>query len=475
MVLIKGTFFRRISVRLAFGYGLTMLFLLGAFSLFTYTFFRQGQVREFDRHLLHERMQLLPYVDLAQEGPRFSDLDEPRAVAYQTEGTFGTFVRLLSPDGTVLYRSPNLADRFLEVRLPVEIEEASVRHRWQDRLARSLYTPLLREDGSVGGWLEVTGFEWTLEQELYRLAQALLLGILLSVVLAILGGFMLARRTLQPVASMTEAADRIRATDLSARLPVRFGVRDELAELAETFNRMIERLESSFGRERRFTDNAAHELLTPLSTIGNAVQVALRRDRSPDAYIATLQSIQIDVEEMTETVRGLLQLARIDRVQDLPREKVDLTQLVTETVDRNVEPARTKGITLRAEVEPDVWVLADTGRLGDVLNNLLDNALKYTPAGGRVTVSLDKTPQNVRLTVKDSGIGFVPEAAGRLFDRFYRSDAAEVQQQPGSGLGLSIVQAIIEVYEGTISAESEGLGRGSRFSVWLKNSDHAGR
>lgn len=460
-------FFRRISVRLALWYGLSLLLLLSAFSLFTYLFFQQGQVRDFDRHLLHERMQLMPFIELTAEGPRFLGLDELRSVAYQTDGTFGTYVRLLDEEGRVLYHSPNLDERSLPIRLPDEAQETSIRHRWDGDLARTLYTPLFTDDGALRGWLEVTGYEWALQQELLRLAQAMVIGILLSVALAAFGGYLLARRALRPVASMTEAADRIRATDLSARLPTRFGVRDELTELAETFNRMIERLESSFRRERRFTDNAAHELLTPLTTISNTVQIALRRERDIETYRQALRSVQTDVEEMTETVQGLLQLARMDRVHDLPREPVNMSRIVEEYAARHLERAERQKMRLQVEVEPDVWVEAEPGRIGEILNNLIDNAIKYTPGGGRVSIRLAREGETASLTVSDTGLGFLPEESDKLFDRFYRSTMAEVQERPGSGLGLAIVKVIAETYGGRVTASSEGPHAGSTFEVRL--------
>lgn len=467
MTSAHNSFFGRISVRLTLWYGLTLLLLLSGFSAFTYVFFQRGLVRDFDRHLLHERMQLLPFVELAEEGPGFRGLDELRSVAYQTDGPFGTYVRLLSTRGGVLYQSPNLSRRSLDVRLPREIDESSVRHRWNGDPARSLYTPLMDEDRQVRGWLEVTGYEWALRQELRRLGQGMALGILLSVALAMFGGFLLARRALRPVSSMAEAADRIRATDLSARLPSRFGVRDELTELSETFNRMIDRLEGSFRRERRFTDNAAHELLTPLTTISNNIQIALRRQREREEYRATLEAIQTDVDEMTETVQGLLQLARIDRVQDLPRRRVDFSALASEHAARFRPRFERRQVELSTDIASSVEIQADPGRLGDMLNNLLENALKYTGQGGGVHIRLDRGARGAHLAIEDTGVGFAPEEATKLFDRFYRSGLSEVQRQPGSGLGLSIVKAIVESYGGSVSASSEGPGRGSRFELWI--------
>ncbi|QXD14327.1 HAMP domain-containing protein [Rhodocaloribacter litoris] len=458
----------RISTRLTLWYGVTMLILLSLFAFFCYLYFHNSLHRDFDRHLDHEKRELLPFLRLDGELPAFAALDELRSVAYETDGIYGTYVRLLDPAGEVLYQSPNFEGHSpLPVQLPARREADPLSRVWAGRPARSCYTPLFGDDGRLKGWLEVTGFEWSLHQELYRLRLAMLIGIVLSVLLAIGGGYLLARRALRPVAALTEAANEIRATDLSARLPTSFGVRDELTDLAETFNQMIERLQASFDRERRFTDNAAHELLTPLTTTHNSIEITLRRSREPAAYEETLRRLLLDVEEMTETVQGLLQLARIDRLQELPREPVVLSDVVREHVRRFTARAEGAGLCLYQRITPGLTVRAEKHRLGEVVDNLLDNAIKYTPAGGEITVTLDARDEEVLLAVEDTGIGFEAGQEPHLFDRFYRADIPEVQARHGSGLGLSIVRAIVTLYGGTVTAWSAGPGRGSRFEVRL--------
>ncbi|MEX0599920.1 MAG: histidine kinase dimerization/phospho-acceptor domain-containing protein, partial [Rhodothermales bacterium] len=306
----------RISTRLTLWYGLTLLILLSLFALFSYLYFHTSLHRDFDRHLAHEKRQLMPFVRTTGDVPTFAGLSELRSVAYQTDGVYGTYVRLADTDGGVVYRSPNFENHDpLPLDSPDTREEATLSRVWEGDPIRSVYTPIFDADGRLHGWLEVTGFEWTLHQELENLRVSMLVSIVLGVILAIGGGYMLARRALRPVASLTDAAKEIHATDLSTRLPTSFGVRDELTDLAETFNNMIERLEASFDRERRFTNNAAHEILTPLATIRNSAEIALRRGRTSTEYQETIRNILADAEEMTDTVRGLLQLARVDRIQ----------------------------------------------------------------------------------------------------------------------------------------------------------------
>lgn len=458
-----------ISKRLTLWYGLTLLILLSLFAFFCYASFHRSLHRDFDRHLTHEKMQILPFIRLDGPQPAFAPTSALRSVAYQTDGIYGTYVRLLTVDGGVLYRSPNFEKHdSLAVQLPESPIETAMSREWEAKPSRTIYTPLTGPQNVLLGWLEVTGYEWSLHQELHRLARTLLLGIIISVVFAIAGGFMLARRALRPVAALTGAANEIRATDLSARLPSRFGIQDELSDLADTFNAMIARLEASFTRERRFTANAAHELLTPLTTMRNGVEVALRRERDPAAYREVLRTLLVDIDEMSDTVHGLLQLAQAEGLNDLPRVPVELGRLVAEHVARFRERAQGQDQRLHVDVEPGVCVMADAGMLGEVVDNLIDNALKYTPQGGSIDVQVAAAGDEARLTVSDTGVGFEPEQASQVFDPFFRADTAEVQARAGSGLGLAIVETIVRAYGGVASARSSGRNKGSVFEIRLK-------
>jgi signal transduction histidine kinase len=478
-----------ISVRLALFYGLTLLLLLGAFAVFCYAGFHLALHRNFDRHLTHEQRELLPYAVTDEGVLRFEGLEALTSVAYQTDGVYGTYVRLLAPGGGVRYRSPNFEGHApLPVDLPTRAEEASVSRTWEGLPARTRYVPI-RAEGALLGWLEVTGFEWSLHHELYQLRTMLLSGVLLSALFAFGCGWWLARRALRPVATMTEAARRMGAPSgpraLEARLPADFGPPDELTELAETFNGLLERLEASVARERRFTANAAHELLTPLATLRSEAEVALRREREAPAYREAIERIVLDVERMTATVQGLLELARAERLQKRAGSRLDLSDLVRVRAQHARADAEAKGVALTTRVEPGVIVAAEAAPLAEIADNLLSNAVKYTPPGGSVAVELRHGASSgdvggaagsaagsaaggaALLRVRDTGVGFEPEEAGHLFDRFYRSDDAAVQAQQGSGLGLALVRAIAEAYGGSVRAESGGPGRGATFEVRL--------
>lgn len=456
-----------ISLRLTVGYALTLALLLGAFAVFSYLRFHEGLHRDFEHHLAHETRALRPFVVLTADGPTLPEPERIEAVAVRTGGTHGTYVRLLDAAGRVRYESPNFA-RMPPLETPLPTTDAvSARSRtWNGMPARLLYTPLHEAPDAPVGWLVVTGFEWSLHQELDRLASTLALGTVVGMFFSVVLGLWLGRRALRPVARMTDAANHIGSTDLQARLPVADGVHDELTDLAEAFNGLIGRLDEAVKHEKRFAANAAHELLTPLASLRTAAEVALRRDRTTEEYRRVLAGAVEEAARLSGVVDGLLALARAEQ-QPAQAGAANLSRLAADVVVSMAARAQARGIDLGVYGEAGVW-----GAIGDVaartvLVNLVDNALKYTPSQGRVDVRVVRDGDSAVIQVADTGIGLSPTEALRVFDRFFRSSSAEVHAQAGSGLGLSVVQTLAVAHGGRVHVESPGCGHGSTFTLVL--------
>ncbi len=457
-----------ISLRLTFWYGLSLLILLSVFVVFLYTSFHVNLHRDFSDQMEQAERLLLPAIQTEAETPTLVPSAAIRSVTYQADGAGGTYVRVLSSGGQVLYRSPNFAEhKSFRPSLPATGTAFSYNHTWQGAPARSQYTPVRNASGEMRGWLEITRLESAIHRELHRLEWLLAVGIVLGVLLAIASGYGLARRALRPVAALTEAANQIRVTDLKRRLPADFGVRDELTDLADTFNAMLDRLQASFEREHRFRADAGHEMFTPLSAVQSEIDVALRRPREALYYEQTLQTVRDHTRRMSKILDGLLQLSRAEAIEQSHAGTVNLSELARQRLHHFASHAVARQIELRHDIDQEAVVAAHAGDVETVLDNLLDNAIKYTLAGGAVCVSVRPEEEEVILTVTDSGIGFDETDRAHLFDRFYRSDKPAVQQARGNGLGLAIVMAIVEGYSGRIEAHSEGLNQGSTFSVRL--------
>jgi two-component system OmpR family sensor kinase len=288
----------------------------------------------------------------------------------------------------------------------------------------------------------------------------------IALVLAGGGGWMLARRALRPVDRMTESARRISAEHLTKRVD-ETGAGDELDRLAQTLNAMLSRLDAAFQEMRQFTADASHELQTPLTILKGEMEVALRSPRSPEEYQRILKSALEEIDRIARLVEGLLLLARADAgVLRMDRRTVDLAQLIEEVYGQTRILAEARSLKFRlGPVEP-ISMQGDYAHLRRLLLNLVDNAVKYTPPDGRVTVSLESSGGWASLRVEDTGMGIPREDQARIFQRFYRSAEARSRGEGGAGLGLCIARSIAEAHGGRIEVES-ATGRGSTFTVLL--------
>jgi heavy metal sensor kinase len=470
------SFFDRLSIskKLAFWYGLSLFLMLSLFGYFLYETFHQSIHHNYDRHLRFEAEQLIPYI---HTGDSLSiDLTGySRNAALESGVEYGTYVRLYNQQDSLIYKSPNFEDarQLLYTEIPDRPEEYSFSSQWQNLPARTLFYPIRDNNGQLCGWLEVTGFEWTLHEELSRFRQYLLVLIAISVAFSILGGYWLSRRALSPVSSIIDAAKSITATDLDKRIPVNYQVRDELTDLAETFNMMLNRLQKGFEREKRFTSDAAHELMTPLSSLQSDAEIMLRKPRSKEEYRETIQRMLTETRRMSEMVHLLLQLSRVESVHRSEPEIVNISRITGVVSEEYQQKAREKDINMNIHIDPDLQVQAHGAYMEEVLNNLLENALKYTPKGGAIDLQLQRSSGKAVLHLSDTGIGFDQETKKHLFERFYRANQQDVQESPGSGLGLPLAKAIIKLYDGKIRAYSEGQEEGSTFVVELPLTEEA--
>ncbi len=329
---------------------------------------------------------------------------------------------------------------------------------------RVLVAPIL-EDGRVINVVQVGISLENMMKTLRRFDLIMAAVFPLGLLLAGGGGWLLARRALRPVDRMTQAVHRITSEHLQERLP-ETGTGDELDRLAGTLNEMLTRLEDSFHQIRQFSADASHELQTPLTILRGEIEVALRSARSPQEYQQVLHSCLEEIERISRLVSGLLLLARADAgVLRLDLQPVDLTELTLEVAGRLQRLAAEKSVALQCNLTTPVFILADKEHLQRLLLNLIDNAIKYTQAGGSVTLSLYADDNQVRLSVADTGIGLSPAEQEQIFTRFFRSAEAK-SQGGGAGLGLCIAQSIAAAHDGTIELASTP-GQGSIFSLVL--------
>ncbi len=306
-----------------------------------------------------------------------------------------------------------------------------------------------------------------------RLLVTLLIGSSLTLLIALGGGWWLADRAMRPVHTITKTAREIGETDLNRRLNLKG--KDELGQLANTFDNMLARLQTAFERQRQFTADASHELRTPLTIVNLEASRALKSKRTAAEYQRVLGVIQSENVFMTHLVNDLLTLARMDSGKaEIVKEPQDLSDIALEAAERLEAVAKSNKVKIEVGELPETPMQGDRLLLLQMVSNLIENGIKYTVGNDRrVHVETGATKDKVWLRVSDNGPGIPPEHLSNLFDRFYQADKVRTRNSAdetpsGSGLGLSIVQSIVKAHNGEVLVDSE-VGKGTTFEVWFKS------
>ena len=295
-----------------------------------------------------------------------------------------------------------------------------------------------------------------------------------SLILGSFLGWFMAGRALTPVRAAAQAAQRISSSNLSLRIPTR-NAGDELDYLILTFNRMIDRLEASFAQMKQFSADVSHELRTPITGIRGQIEVALFTAQTTEQYREAMFNALQDIDRLSQIVRALFLLSQAESGQlTLQKSHLDLSEVVRDQVEQFQIPAEAAAVRLSADLPAQCPAEVDRVQIERLISNLLSNALKFTPEGGQVLVSLRHAPgetaeqagEHIELVVEDSGRGISPEHLPHIFDRFYRVPSAGGGPEQGLGLGLSFVAWIAKVHGGRIDVESVP-GKGTRFTVVL--------
>jgi heavy metal sensor kinase len=294
----------------------------------------------------------------------------------------------------------------------------------------------------------------------------LIIGLPIVAATAVGGGYFLIKRALTPVDRIAASAERIGSHNLTERLPVA-NTGDELERLSTTLNHMIQRLEEAFLHSRRFMADASHELRTPLTVLRGELESLVQEKHLAAALHERLGSALEEVERLVNIVEGLFAISRLDAGEAQAEwVQFDLTALAAATADQMALLGEDKNIKVSCSPADHVWVSGDRARMKQVVVNLLDNAIKFTPSGGTVDLNIRQQDSKAVLEVADNGTGIPPEALPRIFERFYRVDPARQRELGGAGLGLSIVKSICLAHQGRVEAVSTP-GRGSVFRVEL--------
>ena len=435
------------------------------FSVLLHQSLSRSLYRHHDAELATEADRLaraLAGTDFSQ-GAAAPALDSPQVVEQ--------LVIVRNPQGDMLYRSP-----LLQVSEPnIGQHEALVHAATVGTTSPLFFTAQLERAGPVRficvpidmpprAYLQLGRPLGDVPATLRAVVTACALLVPVILVVMSFSGWIVASRALAPMTAIDETLQSIQATDLSRRIDV--PVDAELQRLVATLNRLLDRLEKAFSSLKQFTADVSHQLQTPLTVMKGAAEVAHGSTRSPSEYQRTLAELGEEVDEMARILADLRALTLADAgVEGGQRGPVNLADVAGEAAEIIEALAEAKGVSIEASIEPGVTVWGSRIGLKQVLLNLGDNAVKYTPAGGTISIGLTSRGREATLAIADTGAGIPAEDLPRVFDRFYRGPRTS-RSSSGTGLGLAIVKRIVDAHGGSIDVESR-LGQGSTFSVTL--------
>ena len=456
-----------IRLRLTLWYGCVLaaiLILLGMTLYMAMEFAMRQQVdvtleetAEVAAHSLEEH-RFGPFLllgDLAQEFPALAVMDK--------------FFQIFGPAGKLTIQSVNIDPDTIPLN-PSTFEAALAGGATfesvavDDNFSIRLLTVPIHQGGALLNILQIGTSMQPVMETLRRLLFILVVSAPIALLVSLLGGWLLAGRALKPVETITRMAQQIAEGDLSQRIQTSPS-EDEIGRLITTMNHMLGKLEVSFRQIRQFSGDASHELRTPLTVMKGETELALRKPRSQELYQETLESNLEEVDRMSQIIDDLLLLSRADLGEVvLDMVPLQLDELVKEVEQQTHILGQASQISVAAGTIDVATVRGDDLRLRELLLNLVDNAIKYSRPGEGINLSLVVEKREAVLSVMDDGIGIGPDEHDRIFDRFYRTDAARTHAKAGTGLGLAICRWIVDAHNGTIHVKSHH-GRGSTFTV----------
>lgn len=450
---LRTDFFQRLDVRLTAYYTLILALLATVFALFLYYRLEHNLMKQVDRLLHDEAYELILEIhDHITEGYSVTDGCENFLQDISRRKYYQLFFRLFSPSGELIYQP------WLETT-PWEPFPAIKNKTWYATISSKKQRFRMYEESftTTKGEKYVVQISTQLKQQektLENFWANILRAIPIMLILCLGGGMLIARKPILIIRDITKVTNRITSQNLRERLPEP-PAHDEVWDLTVTINSMMDRLEKSFSEIKQFSSDVSHELRNPLFALKGAIEVALSHKREAPSYRETLQECLERINLLIKMVNDLFLIARFDSGKiTLECGYLQLDTLVREMVDFFQPMADEKNIFIKTDLCSTAHVSCDRTKITQVLNNLLENAIKFTPPDGEITVSLTLHEGTVALLVRDNGIGIPEEHIDKIFNRFYQVDQARSAETGGAGLGLQICKRIIDAHDGSIEAKN---------------------
>ncbi|MEM7773879.1 MAG: ATP-binding protein [Cyanobacteria bacterium P01_A01_bin.37] len=435
---------------------------------FIYLEFRQTLLNQVDGALEVTAIQALKNLDDEVDVLKFDPRQQAPVLASLLNDA-GVEIYLLGKDGSVKERFGDSLTLMPQQVLKPGFETLAT----QDGRWRIYIQEILPHNDRPPGWLKVARSLQPVDTTLQNLLKQHLLKVPLLFGMVGLGGLFLANRALKPIGQITQTTEQVRVSgDLTQRIHYQGTTDDELARLATMFDEMLDSLQATFEHEKRFTADASHELRTPLTTLKGRLHVTLSKPRTVEVYEETLQAIEQEVDRLIRLSSDLLLLSRLEqRHQDVHLEPIDVSDLLAAIAEQVQPLADLQHLQFSTAIAPDLQIQGSPDHLIRLFLNLLDNAMKYTPAQCQVSLTAAVQGPCIQVRVSDTGIGISREHLPHLFERFYRVEKSRSRTMGGMGLGLAIAQEIVHRHQGAIEVQSQP-GQGTTFTVTFPQHRH---
>jgi heavy metal sensor kinase len=459
---------RSLYFRLILWYSGLVIVVSLAFAGYTYEGVRVRLYGEMERTLARRAHQIADNVLIHEASEPEQEIARQISEVYSPAAN-NRFIRILKSDGSLFYVSETPKDGSFDPQaVPMPLSDATTQRI--EKLPTGVTLLMVDLPVTVMGKnfrIEMGAPTHEMQTALHGLVITLLFGLPIVVIIASAGGYVLVRRALKPVEDIRATAEKITFGNLSNRLPVA-ATGDALEHLSLTLNQMLERLEDAYQQVSRFSADASHELRTPLTIMRSELESIVQREAGlTEELRGRVGSVLEETERLSHIAESLFTISRLDSGEGKARPVTFyLVDLVKMTADQMLLMAEEKSIAISVQNLQPVKVSGDTARLKQVVVNLLDNAIKYTPAKGRITITVSEIQHKAVLSVVDTGIGIPEDALPHIFERFYRADKARSREQGGAGLGLPIVRSICQAHGGTVEVESIE-NKGTTFRVIL--------